>query len=140
MPASKETPRQAYFVKSLVNQGFCKKKLDTNRDTHCIKIGVQLWWTRRDSNPRPLGCEPNALPAALRAHAYQLEYYNTLFEKVKKIFVAYILDLSYNISAAFDKAALVGEPAVPCNLQSATAGMNSQHRICHVSSDPGKQR
>ncbi len=26
------------------------------------------WWTRRDSNPRPLGCEPNALPAELRAH------------------------------------------------------------------------
>ena len=20
------------------------------------------WWTQRDSNPRPLGCEPNALP------------------------------------------------------------------------------
>nr|DAT52840.1 MAG TPA: hypothetical protein [Caudoviricetes sp.] len=29
---------------------------------------------------------------------------------------------------------------MPCNLQSATAGMNSQHRICHVSSDTGKQR
>ena len=26
-----------------------------------------LWWTRRDSNPRPLGCEPNALPTELRA-------------------------------------------------------------------------
>jgi len=30
------------------------------------------------------------------------------------------------MNVAFDKAALVGEPAVPCNLQSATAGMNSQ--------------
>ncbi len=27
-----------------------------------------LWWRRRDSNPRPLGCEPNALPAELRPH------------------------------------------------------------------------
>lgn len=136
MPASKETPRQAKFIKSPEIKGFEHK----NKNGHSIKITVLMWWTRRDSNPRPLGCEPNALPAALRAHAHQLEYYNTLFGKVKKIFVAYILDLSYNISAAFDKAALVGEPAVPCNLQSATAGMNSQHRICHVSSDPGKQR
>ncbi len=36
---------------TFVNTGFCKKKLDTNRDTHCIKIGVQLWWARRDLNP-----------------------------------------------------------------------------------------
>lgn len=28
---------------NLVNTDFCKKKPDTNRDTHCIKIGVQLW-------------------------------------------------------------------------------------------------
>ena len=27
---------------TLVNTDFCKKKPDTNRDTHCIKIGVQL--------------------------------------------------------------------------------------------------
>ena len=24
------------------------------------------WWRRRGLNPRPLGCEPNALPAELR--------------------------------------------------------------------------
>ena len=30
------------------------------------------WWTRRGSNPRPLGCEPNALPAELRAHIVDL--------------------------------------------------------------------
>ena len=40
---------------------------------------------------------------------------------------------------AFDKAALVGEPAVPCNLQSAIAGMNSRPRIVDVSSDRGKR-
>ena len=45
----------------------------------------------------------------------------------------------YIISVAFDKAALVGEPAVPCNLQSATAGTNSPMRMCAVSSDLGKQ-
>ena len=63
-----------------------------------------------------------------------------VFENVKKIFIDYMLYLSYNNSAAFDKAALVGEPAVPCNLQSATAGTNSQPRMCSVSSDSGKQR
>ena len=42
------------YRESLVNQGLCKKKLDTNRDTHCIKIGVQLWRRRWDSNPRTL--------------------------------------------------------------------------------------
>ena len=39
-----------------------------------------------------------------------------------------------------DKAALVGELAVPCNLQSATAGMNSRPRIVDVSSARSKQR
>ena len=29
---------------------------------------LAAWWTQRDSNPRPLGCEPNALPAELQAH------------------------------------------------------------------------
>ena len=30
-------------VKTLANRGFCKKKLDTRFDTHCIKTGVQFW-------------------------------------------------------------------------------------------------
>lgn len=30
------------YRKSLANQGLYKKKLDTNQDTHSIKIGVQL--------------------------------------------------------------------------------------------------
>ena len=37
------------YRKSLVNQGLYKKKLDTNHDTHCIKIGVQLWCRWWDS-------------------------------------------------------------------------------------------
>ena len=45
----------------------------------------------------------------------------------------------YNNGVAFDKAALVGEPAVPCCLQSAIAGTKPHPRICSVSSDPGKQ-
>ena len=28
---------------------------------YCVRITL-LWWTWRDSNSRPLGCEPNALP------------------------------------------------------------------------------
>ena len=43
------------YRKTLVNKGFCKKKLDTRFDTHCIKIGVQFWYAGRDSNPRPTG-------------------------------------------------------------------------------------
>ena len=31
------------YMKTLANRGFCKKKLDTRFDTHCIKTGVQLW-------------------------------------------------------------------------------------------------
>ena len=53
------------YRKTLANRGFYKKKLDTRFDTHCIKIGVQLWSEYRDLNPRPLGPEPSALPAAL---------------------------------------------------------------------------
>ena len=41
------------YMKSLANRHFFKKKLDTNRDTHCIKIGVQLWWSRGELNPCP---------------------------------------------------------------------------------------
>ena len=33
------------------------------------EISVPMWWRRRDSNSRPLGCEPNALPAELRPHS-----------------------------------------------------------------------
>lgn len=36
--------------------------------------------------------------------------------------------IRYNNEAVFGKAALVGEPAVPCSLQSAIAGMNSHTR------------
>ena len=48
------------YRKTLVNRGFCKKKLDTRFDTHCIKTGVQLWRRRRDSNSRG-GYPPYAL-------------------------------------------------------------------------------
>ena len=48
--------------------------------------------------------------------------------------------IRYNNKAVFGKAALVGEPAVPCNLQSAIAGMNSSPRVCDVSSGGSKWR
>ena len=48
------TAPESGFVKfcseTLVNQGVCKKKLHTHFDTHCIKMGVQLWCRRWDSN------------------------------------------------------------------------------------------
>ena len=40
-----------WYRKILVNSGFCKKKLDTRLDTHCIKTDAQLWCERRDLNP-----------------------------------------------------------------------------------------
>ena len=53
--------------------------------------GVLLfWWTRGDSNSRPLQCECNALPAALRAHglpgyyspgAASCQVFSSLFSK-----------------------------------------------------------
>ena len=66
-------------------------------------------------------------------------YYITDFPFVKKN-IDYLFYLRYNIFVTFDKAVLVGEPAVPCNLQSAAAGANSRLRICSVLSDSGKQR
>ena len=39
------------YRKTLANRDFYKKKLDTRFDTNCIKIGVQLWCERGDSNP-----------------------------------------------------------------------------------------
>ena len=54
------------YRKTLANRGFCKKKLDTRFDTHCIKTGVQLWSECRDSNPRPLG--PEGWSDIIRGH------------------------------------------------------------------------
>ena len=36
------------------------------RRTTEVRLAL-YWWTQRDSNPRPLGCEPNALPTELWA-------------------------------------------------------------------------
>ena len=48
-----------------------------------LAVIFHSWWTRRDSNPRPLGCEPNALPAELRAHIVRSgccgHHYNSVF-------------------------------------------------------------
>ena len=45
-------------------------------------------------------------------------------------------NIDLDIASTCDKVALVGEIAVPCNLQSATAGMNSHMRGFAVSSVP----
>ena len=44
------------------------KKADAMRlSTHGIYSCLTLWWTRRDSNPRPPRCERGALPTELQA-------------------------------------------------------------------------
>ena len=43
-----------------------------NKKRRIVQNDAANWWTRRGSNPRPLGCEPNALPAELRAHVVDL--------------------------------------------------------------------
>lgn len=98
-----------------------------------------------DRTLEPHGCEPCALPAELQAHIdlsrpslESIMYYTTEFSFVKKN-IDYLSRLYYNTFVTFDKAVLVGEPAVPCDLQSATAGMKSRPREFSVSSDPGKQ-
>ena len=52
----------------------------------------------------------------------------------------YLRSIHYNNAAVFGKAALVGELAVPCYLQSAIAGMNSRFRVCAVLSVQSKRR
>ena len=54
-------------LKSPILWGFSGKVKDHYFDTLGIKITVFIWWTWRDSNSRPLGCEPNALPTELQA-------------------------------------------------------------------------
>ena len=46
---------------------FCKER---QKETPYRLTRYGILWTRRESNPRPFGCEPNALPAIslLRTH------------------------------------------------------------------------
>ena len=38
-------------------------KFFRHKKRRIVQNDAANWWTRRGSNPRPLGCEPNALPA-----------------------------------------------------------------------------
>ena len=51
----------------------CGSERTFHGKTAAEEIGVRpipVWWRWRDSNPRPLGCEPNALPAELQARIW----------------------------------------------------------------------
>ena len=50
------------------------KNFRIKKNLRCANCSPQVWWTQRDSNPRPLGCEPNALPAELWAQKGRLAY------------------------------------------------------------------
>ena len=62
-----------------------------------------LWWTRRDSNPRPLGCEPNALPTELWAHIFA-------------VFCNFFINLDFSLGAVIS-ALLCGPLALPTELR-----------------------
>ena len=75
------------YMKTLANRSFYKKKLDTNQDTHCIKIGVQLWCERWDLNPHDLtDTSTSSLPVCRFQHARErnLRYYNKIPPFVKR--------------------------------------------------------
>ena len=40
-----------------------------------IKVGIRKWWSRRESNSRPLECHSSALPTELRPHATLISYH-----------------------------------------------------------------
>ena len=52
---------------------------------------LSRWWRRRGLNPRPLGCEPNALPAELRPHVVLRKYtaYRKKMQEKNHIFPIY---------------------------------------------------
>ena len=81
------------YRKSLVNQGLCKKKLDTNQDTHCIKIGVQLWRSRRDLNPRyPFGV--HTISSRARYDHFDTAPYSVVLHQTAHIYYYEPVDLS----------------------------------------------
>ena len=90
------------YMKTLANRGFCKKKLDTHFDTHCIKTGVQLWSECGDLNPGPLGPEPSALPTAL--HPVSPSIIRFFDPNVKMHFTVWvhILQCGYTYRKKFD--------------------------------------
>ena len=62
-----------FLFSSLPVFNFSNRNNKSEPMTNRQKVRIILfWWTRRGSNPRPLGCEPNALPAELRAHVVDL--------------------------------------------------------------------
>ena len=67
------------YMKTLANRSFYKKKLDTNQDTHCIKIGVQLWCARRDLNPYVVDTRTSNVPVCQFQHSRitNAGYYST---------------------------------------------------------------
>ncbi len=75
------SPRLKGGVPKTINAG--KKKREPHKsEVRALGAAACRWWTQRDSNPRPLGCEPNALPAELWAHkscslSKQLLYFST---------------------------------------------------------------
>lgn len=61
---------------------YCKKE-----KLRCANCPPQVWWTRRDSNPRLLQCECSTLPTELRALIWRKCAYNKFSILLIKCFV-----------------------------------------------------
>src|SRR5271169_3461789 len=46
-----------------------------------LKVAAGIWWTARDSNPRPRRCERRALPTELAAHSGNAEFHYTISDR-----------------------------------------------------------
>ena len=81
----KTTKREPRFLQPWPSFSVLTSESNLYGETAFEKVGVRpmsIWWTWRDSNPRPLGCEPNALPAELQARTLLL--YTVFWKKQEK--------------------------------------------------------
>ena len=80
---------------------FCKER---QKETPYRLTRYGVLWTRRESNPRPFGCEPNALPAIsllCTPHALREKKNQRVFVHIKgAAMLAAFLGRKYGLQAA----------------------------------------
>ena len=64
--AVRSSPELPAFTQSIT---ICSCQRPLRKILRCWRLGWLTWWRRPDSNRRPAGCKPAALPAELRPRA-----------------------------------------------------------------------